>query len=88
LGVHIGNASSPPAAVVHLAQARLEARRRKDWSEADRLRREVETQGWIIQDASDGFRVKRNPDPRVSAQIGNGSSEMVNGQWLMENGTG
>ncbi|MBU0715415.1 MAG: cysteine--tRNA ligase, partial [Verrucomicrobia bacterium] len=46
LGVHIGNASSPPAAVVHLAQARLEARRRKDWSEADRLRREVETQGW------------------------------------------
>ena len=59
LGVHSGEALAPPAAVVQLAQARLESRRRKDWAEADRLRREVEAQGWIIQDAPDGFRVKR-----------------------------
>ncbi|MCG2660767.1 MAG: cysteine--tRNA ligase [Kiritimatiellae bacterium] len=72
LGVRPGDTLIPPAAVVQLAQARLQARQRKDWAEADRLRREVEAQGWIIQDAPDGFRVKRNSDPRVNAQIGNG----------------
>ena len=59
LGVRSDDTLSPPAAVVHLAQARLEKRRRKNWAEADRLRREVEAQGWIIQDASDGFKLKR-----------------------------
>ncbi|MCX6991651.1 MAG: cysteine--tRNA ligase [Kiritimatiellaeota bacterium] len=60
LGVRSGALQvAPPAAVANLAQARLEARRRKDWAEADRLRREVEAQGWIIQDASDGFKLKR-----------------------------
>ncbi|MFH1969195.1 MAG: DALR domain-containing protein [Verrucomicrobiota bacterium] len=61
LGVRSDDALAPSAAVVHLAQARLEARRGKDWAEADRLRREVEAQGWIIQDAPDGFKLKRNP---------------------------
>jgi cysteinyl-tRNA synthetase len=70
LGVRGGDALAPPAAVVHLAQARLEARRRKDWAEADRLRREVETQGWVIQDAPDGFKVKRN-------QTGKGRHEIA-----------
>ena len=59
LGMCGGDALAPPAAVVHLAQARQEARQRKDWAEADRLRWEVEAQGWIIQDAPDGFKVKR-----------------------------
>ncbi|MDP2990678.1 MAG: class I tRNA ligase family protein, partial [Kiritimatiellota bacterium] len=59
LGVRGGDVLAPLADVVHLAQARLEARRRKDWAEADRLRREVEAQGWIIQDAPDGFKLKR-----------------------------
>ena len=59
LGMRSGDALAPPAAVVHLAQARQEARQRKDWAEADRLRWEVEAQGWIIQDVPDGFKVKR-----------------------------
>jgi len=63
LGVRGGDVLAPPAAVVQLAQARLAARRRKDWAEADRLRREVETQGWIIQDASDGFKLKQKVSP-------------------------
>ncbi|MBI2438017.1 MAG: cysteine--tRNA ligase, partial [Lentisphaerae bacterium] len=53
LGVQPGTTPVPPEAVIHLAQERLEARRRKDFSAADRLRREVEAQGWIIQDTSE-----------------------------------
>jgi len=60
LGVLGGDALAPPATVVRLAEARLEARRRKDWAEADRLRREVAAQGWVIQDAPGGFKLKRN----------------------------
>ena len=59
LGVRSGEALAPPADLVHLAQARLEARQRKDWAEADRLRREVETRGWVIQDAPNEFKLKR-----------------------------
>ena len=59
LGVRPGRVQVAPAAAVALAQDRLAARRRKDWAEADRLRREVEAQGWIIQDVSDGFKLKQ-----------------------------
>ena len=59
LGVRHADILAPPADVVRLAQARREARQRKDWAEADRLRREVEAQGWVIQDAPDGFKLKR-----------------------------
>ena len=59
LGIHPGDTQVAPPTVIRLAQARLEARRRKDWAEADRLRREVEAQGWIIQDMPDGFKLKR-----------------------------
>lgn len=60
LGIRPDDTQVAPAAVVHLAEARLEKRRSKNWVEADRLRREVEAQGWIIQDAPDGFKLKRN----------------------------
>ncbi|MDD5676661.1 MAG: cysteine--tRNA ligase [Kiritimatiellae bacterium] len=59
LGVRGNDALAPPPDVTRLAQARQEARQRKDWGEADRLRREIETQGWIIQDVPDGFKLKR-----------------------------
>ena len=47
------------AAVVRLAEARQAARLAKNWAEADRLRQAVEAQGWIIQDAAGGFKLKR-----------------------------
>lgn len=71
LSVRPGTLQAAPAAVILLAQKRLEARRHKDWAGADCLRQEVEAQGWVIQDAPDGFKLKRKPDPRVSAQSGN-----------------
>ena len=44
-----------PAAVVALAERRKEARARGDFEEADRLRGEIEAQGWEVRDVADGF---------------------------------
>ncbi len=47
-----------PEAVLQLAQARVEARSRKDFAEADRLRAEIQTLGWRVEDGSGGFQLK------------------------------
>ena len=44
----------PPAEAVELAQAREQARRDKDWGEADRLRDELRAAGWEVRDGPDG----------------------------------
>jgi len=44
-----------PAAVVALAERRKEARASVDFEEADRLRGEIEAQGWEVRDVADGF---------------------------------
>ena len=42
-----------------LISARDQARRARDWAEADRLRVELETRGWIVEDSAEGTRVRR-----------------------------
>jgi cysteinyl-tRNA synthetase len=44
---------APPEAL-ELAQAREQARADKDWAEADRLRDELRTMGWVVRDGPDG----------------------------------
>ena len=44
-----------PADIVALAEQRKEARASRDFEEADRLRREIEAQGWEVRDVADGF---------------------------------
>jgi cysteinyl-tRNA synthetase len=46
-----------PAAVVELARRRQQARARRDFDEADRLRREIEAAGWESRDVADGFQL-------------------------------
>jgi cysteinyl-tRNA synthetase len=46
-----------PAQVVRLAEQREEARARKDFAEADRLRAEIEAAGWEVRDEPSGFRL-------------------------------
>jgi len=46
-----------PAEVTRLAQAREEARVRKDWKEADRLRAEMLACGYVVEDTPQGPRV-------------------------------
>lgn len=48
-----------PEEVAALAQARWEAKKTKNWAEADRLRNEVHAAGYEIEDQADGYRVKR-----------------------------
>jgi hypothetical protein len=43
-----------PDLVLALAAERQSARERRDWAEADRLRREMEALGWQVQDTSEG----------------------------------
>jgi cysteinyl-tRNA synthetase len=48
-----------PAEIESLAQARANARRAKNWSEADRLRAELRAAGWEMEDRADGYALKR-----------------------------
>ena len=46
-----------PGDVRRLAEARQAARARREYAEADRLREEIERDGWEVQDVPDGFRL-------------------------------
>ncbi|HWH54251.1 MAG TPA: cysteine--tRNA ligase [Gaiellaceae bacterium] len=46
-----------PEQLEELARARAEARSRGDFREADRLRGEIEAEGWEIRDVADGFQL-------------------------------
>ncbi len=45
----------PPESVVDLADKRLQARMNRQWEESDRLRSEIATLGWMVQDAKEGY---------------------------------
>jgi cysteinyl-tRNA synthetase len=46
-----------PPEVVALAERRQAARTEREFGEADRLRREIESEGWEVRDAPEGFRL-------------------------------
>ncbi len=46
-----------PPEVTALARAREEARQRKDWKEADRLRQDISNAGYVVEDSAQGFRL-------------------------------
>lgn len=47
-----------PAAVHGLVEQRQAARERRDWTEADALRRQIEALGWEVQDTPEGPRLR------------------------------
>lgn len=49
-----------PAEIVEMAEARAEAKKNKDWAEADRLRDAIAAAGWIIQDTPTGPKLKKS----------------------------
>jgi cysteinyl-tRNA synthetase len=51
----LAETAAAPADVVTLAEQRKEARARRDFEEADRLRGEIEAQGWEVRDVAAGF---------------------------------
>jgi cysteinyl-tRNA synthetase len=48
-----------PPEIAALAQARLAARKAKDWVGSDRLREEIRAGGWEIEDGPGGYALKR-----------------------------
>ena len=53
----LAEVAAAPAALDELAQQRADARARGDFGEADRLRSEIEAQGWEVRDVADGYQL-------------------------------
>jgi cysteinyl-tRNA synthetase len=53
----LAESTDAPADVAELATRRQQARAERDFGEADRLRAEIESEGWIVRDVDDGFRL-------------------------------
>ncbi len=51
----LAETDTAPADIEALAEQRKEARVRRDFEEADRLRGEIEARGWEVRDVADGF---------------------------------
>ena len=51
----LGTSVEPPAEIVALARARLDARGARDFVESDRLRDEIARAGWDVRDGAGGF---------------------------------
>ena len=48
-----------PEEIKTLAEARLEARKNKDFKKADELRKKIEKMGYIIEDLGDSYKIKK-----------------------------
>ncbi len=59
LGVFMLQAGRPPAAVTKLAAERQASRERGEYQAADELRQRIEAKGWLVEDTSDGPRLRK-----------------------------
>ncbi len=50
-----------PSRIVEMAQSREQARRDRDFGEADRLREAIGAAGWLVEDTPNGPRLKKSP---------------------------
>lgn len=55
----VGKASDIPAEIRALADKRAEAKKAKDWAEADRLRAEITAAGYSVKDGKDGYTMEK-----------------------------
>jgi cysteinyl-tRNA synthetase len=59
LGFLVKPAETIPQDALDLLELRQQARQSKNWAEADRVRNELATLGWVIQDTPQGPKLKR-----------------------------
>ena len=59
LGLWSPKSESIPESIAVLAAARAAARASRQWTEADRLRAEIQAAGWEMEDRADGYSLKR-----------------------------
>ncbi len=55
----IPNNQEIPEKILKYAKLRELARKKKDWPEADELRKKIDDYGWIVEDSKKGFRLKK-----------------------------
>ena len=48
-----------PNDIIALAELRISARNEKNWAESDRLRDEIVSQGWLIKDSAEGYKLRK-----------------------------
>ena len=48
-----------PEKILKYAKLRELARKKKDWTEADKLRNKIDYYGWVVEDSKKGFRLKK-----------------------------
>ncbi|MFB9253255.1 hypothetical protein ACFFWE_33910 [Sphaerisporangium melleum] len=53
--------TEPPNHVTGLAERRAKAREARDYAAADKLRQEIEDEGWLIRDVAEGFALTVRP---------------------------
>ncbi len=66
LGLSLDKVTAPapekidvPADIAALAEARLAAKKEKNWAEADRLRAEITAKGYAIKDTKEGYTIEK-----------------------------
>ena len=74
-----GSIEDAPGPIQELARRRADARGRRDWSAADRLRAEIEATGWNVVDQGLDFHLQPalRPDVVEGGRVRYGSSTSV-----------
>jgi len=48
-----------PKEIIDLAEKRQEARKKKDFETADKIREQIKSKGYLIEDTSSGYRIRK-----------------------------
>ena len=59
LGVGVKTEAEVPAEISALAEARMAAKKSKDFQRADAIREELKAKGWVIEDTPKGIKLKK-----------------------------
>ncbi|MBS3119171.1 cysteine--tRNA ligase, partial [Candidatus Woesearchaeota archaeon] len=59
LGLQFTQAEEIPSKIRELAKQRETARKNKDWTQSDILRKKIETAGYLIDDTAEGTRIRK-----------------------------
>ena len=59
LGIGVKNETEIPAEILAFANARVEAKKSRDFKKADAIRDELKAKGWVIEDTPKGIKLKK-----------------------------
>ena len=59
LGIGAKSETEVPAEILALAEARIAAKKAKDFKRSDQIRAELKAKGWVVEDSPKGFKLKK-----------------------------